>query len=65
VDCQKVKTSLFIGTIDCDHCSNEDVPNMTVFIITCLDIGIIGGRHNCVNTVLTGHSIGTVTFLSR
>ena len=62
MDCQKIKTSLFISTIDCDHCSNEDVPSMTVFVITCLDRDIIDGCHNCVNTVLTCHSIGTVTF---
>lgn len=62
MDCRKVKTSLFISTIDCDQCSNEDMPSMTVFVIACLDRGIIDGRHNCVNTVLPGHSIGTVSF---
>jgi hypothetical protein len=62
VDYQKVKTSLFINTIDCDQCFIEDMPSLTVFVIACLDRGTIDGHHNCVNTVLTGHSIGTVSF---
>jgi len=48
VDCQKLKQVCFVSTIDCDHCSNEDVTSTTVFVITCLDRDIIDGRHNCV-----------------
>lgn len=62
MDCRKVKTSLFISTIDCDQCLNEDMPSMTVFVIACLDRGTMDVCHNCVNTVLTGVSIGTVSF---
>lgn len=58
----KVKTSLFINTIEFDQCLNEELPSMTVFVIACLARGIIDGHHNCFNTVLTGHSIGTVSF---
>ena len=51
MDCRKVKTRLFINTIDCDQCLNEDMPSMTVFVLACPDRGIIDGRHNCVLTL--------------